>query len=119
VPATHDELEEALEDYVDQVNASARVAKVLGAWRCRIACECTDIGETITLRVEEGRIAESRFEQGDDPQLVIRATSEQFVEIFWGEINPAELYNKGEIAVEGSQDDLLRLDGMAMLVFLG
>jgi hypothetical protein len=49
---------------------------------------------------------------------VIAATSEDFADMFWGDLNPAAKYASGEIAVRGSAEDVFRVDAMAALIWL-
>jgi putative sterol carrier protein len=49
---------------------------------------------------------------------VVTATSEDFADLFWGDLNPSEKYMSGEITLAGSQDDVMRLDAMSMVAFL-
>lgn len=117
--ATAADLREGLDDYIEQANASERVRRTLGQWRCRVRFEALD-GETVlSAEVAGGQIA--IVEDGDhaEADLVIRGSGDDLNDIFWGESNPAELYNRGAVIVEGPQEHLMRLDAMAMLIFLG
>ena len=40
-------------------------------------------------------------------------------EIFWGDANPVSNYMQGAIRTQGRADDVMRLDAMAMFIFLG
>ena len=37
--------------------------------------------------------------------------------MFWGDLNPAAKYLSGEIKVVGSQQDVLRVDAMAAVIW--
>jgi putative sterol carrier protein len=52
------------------------------------------------------------------PDLIVRGTSEDLANIFWGDENPASSYMQGAIAVQGSPDNVMRLDAMALLIYL-
>ena len=52
------------------------------------------------------------------PDLVVTATSEDFADLFWGDLNPSDKYVSGEIVLAGSSEDVLRLDAMSMVAFL-
>ena len=54
----------------------------------------------------------------DQPDLVVSATSEDFADLFWGDLNPSEKYLSGEIVLAGSSEDVMRLDAMSMVAFL-
>lgn len=117
-PVSTEEMREALDDYVEQANGNERVRRTLGDWRCRIHFASTDSDGAFTIVVADGEIAEVGDGVEAEPDLRIEATSQELTDIFWGEANPAERYNHGAVIVRGSQEDLMRLDAMAMLVFL-
>ena len=118
VPA--DELREALVEYVEKANASERVARTLAGWNCRIHTIAEDLPDArYTLVITGGRLA--NVDDGLDgvPDLVVRGHSFDLAEIFWGDANPASNYMQGAITTQGRADDIMRLDAMAMFVYLG
>ncbi|HEX9032944.1 MAG TPA: hypothetical protein VF834_13985 [Streptosporangiaceae bacterium] len=115
-----DELEQALVEYVARANASPRARKTLGTWSCRIHVEATDVpGAQFTHVIEQG--ASQPVHRGLDgvPDLIVTGHSMDLAEIFWGDANPASNYMQGAIRTLGRADDVMRLDAMAMFVFLG
>lgn len=115
-----DELEQALRDYIDKANASPRARKTLANWACRIHVEATDVaGAAFTYVVDQG--TSQPVIRGFDgvPDLVVRGHSMDLAEIFWGDANPASNYMQGAITTRGRAEDVMRLDAMAMFVFLG
>ncbi len=48
--------------------------------------------------------------------LIVRGSSEDLCDNFWGNANPASSYIQGAIKVQGSQENMKRLDAMAMLI---
>lgn len=52
------------------------------------------------------------------PDLIVRGSSEDLANIFWGDENPASNYMQGAIKVQGAQEDVMRLDAMALLIYL-
>jgi hypothetical protein len=115
-----DELEEALAEYIEKANASPRARKTLASWRCRIHVEATDVTDAKFTYVVEGGSSRP-VQRGLDgvPDLVVRGHSMDLAEIFWGDANPASNYMQGAIKTLGRADDVMRLDAMAMFVFLG
>lgn len=114
------ELEEALAEYIGKANASPRARKTLASWQCRIHVEATDVpGAKFTYIVDGG--SSQPVQRGLDgvPDLVVRGHSLDLAEIFWGDANPASNYMQGAIRTLGRADDVMRLDAMAMFVFLG
>ena len=50
--------------------------------------------------------------------LIVSGSSEDLANIFWGDENPASNYMQGAIKTQGSQEDIMRLDAMAIFIFL-
>ena len=118
VPAA--ELHDALVKYVEMANASPRAQKTLASWTCRIHIEATDVPDaTFTLHVVSGHAQPIITGFDGIPDLVVRGTSMDLAEIFWGDANPVSNYMQGAIRTQGRADDVMRLDAMAMFIFLG
>jgi putative sterol carrier protein len=116
--ATRDELLEAIEDYVAQARENARVRKLLRGWSCVLHVVPTDVDAPFTIVVRDGE-AQGVTEGLDGvPDLVLEGTSEDFADIFWGDANPASQYMNAALKVRGSNEDVMRLDAMAMLLYL-
>ena len=115
-----DELEQALREYVERANASPRTRKTLAAWSCRIHVAATDVPDArFTLVIEGGTSRPVGRGLAEVPDLIVRGHSMDLAEIFWGDANPASNYMQGAISTQGRADDVMRLDAMAMFVFLG
>jgi hypothetical protein len=113
------ELLDALRTYRDSVNRSARVRRTLASWTCRIHIEATDVEDArFTLQVDAGQASDILPELSGTPDLVVRGHSFDLAEIFWGDANPASNYMQGAIRTQGRTEDVMRLDAMAMFVFL-
>ena len=114
-----DELADALADYVDRANASPRVQKTLAGWTCRIHITADDVDALFTLVIDAGSAQPVTASLEGTPDLVIRGHSFDLAEIFWGDANPVSNYMQGAITTQGRAEDVMRLDAMAMFVFLG
>jgi len=115
-----DELEQALRDYVDRANASPRARRTLAGWTCRIHVAATDVPDAaFTHVVEQGASRQVSRGLVGVPDLIVRGHSMDLAEIFWGDANPASNYMQGAISTKGRADDVMKLDAMAMFVFLG
>ena len=115
-----DELEQALEEYVDKANGSPRAQKTLAGWTCRVHIQADDVDDVrFTYVVEKG--SSQPVVRGLDgiPDLIVRGHSMDLAEIFWGDANPVSNYMQGAIKTQGRADDVMRLDAMAMFIFLG
>ncbi len=116
--ATRDELLAAVADYVEQVNGNDEIKRTFRRWDCVIRVSAIDLDAAFTLTVEGGTV--TSFDDGAEavPDLVVNASSTDLLEIFWGEVNPAQRYTDGAVTIQGPQEHLMRLDAMTMLVFL-
>lgn len=113
------ELLEALQEYAVKANASPRVHKTLAGWTCRIHIEATDTEDArFTLEVASGEAGIPATGLHGVPDLVVRGHSMDLAEIFWGDANPVSNYMQGAIRTQGRADDVMRLDAMAMFIFL-
>lgn len=115
-----EELHDALREYRAKAEASPRARTTLAAWSCRIHIEATDVPDaTFTLQVGAGRVTDVDVGLHGTPELVVRGHSFDLAEVFWGDANPASNYMQGAITTHGRAEDVMRLDAMAMFVFLG
>src|ERR1051325_8936916 len=105
--ATREELREALDDYVAQAQKSQRVTRSLRNWNCNIYIEATDIQAAFTMVIKNSstEIYENQYEQ---PDLIVRGSSKNLANIFWGDANPASNYMQGAVKIQGSQDNVMR-----------
>lgn len=117
--ATQDELREALKDYVARAKANERVQKMLQTWNCVILIQATDVDATFTLVLRDGQVTGPLDGPQGQADLIVSGSSEDLANIFWGDENPASNYMQGAIKTQGSQEDTMRLDAMAMFIYLG
>ena len=114
------ELAQALKDYVEKANASPRARKTLATWSCRLHIAAVDVEDAaFTYVVEQGASQPVILGLEGVPDLVVRGHSFDLAEIFWGDANPVSNYMQGAIKTQGRADDVMRLDAMAMFIFLG
>ncbi len=118
LPATREQIREALDDYVEQANANDRIRRTLRNWSCSIQFQALDSDVAFTLRIDHGEITSAEDGLHGEADLIVQGTGGDLTEIFWGEANPAERYNKGAVTVRGSQEHLMRLDALSMFVYL-
>lgn len=116
--ATKAEIREALDDYVIQANRNERVRRTLQSWNCVLHLRATDIDAAFTLTIINGELASISEGANGKADLIVSGTSEDLTNIFWGDENPASNYMQGAIKVQGAQEDVMRLDAMAMFIFL-
>lgn len=114
--ATQKELREALDDYISQAKRNERVSRSLRGWDCNIYIEATDIQVAFTMLIKEG-LAAMYDGQSGQPDLIIRGSSEDLTNIFWCDADPASNYMQGALKIQGAQENMLRLDAMAYLLY--
>jgi putative sterol carrier protein len=115
-----DELAQALEEYIDKANASPYARRTLATWNCRIHIQAVDVAEArFTYVIKQGASRPVTSGLEGVPDLVVRGHSMDLAEIFWGDANPVSNYMQGAIKTQGRADHVMRLDAMAMFVFLG
>jgi putative sterol carrier protein len=98
----------AAHHFVDAYHARAGLVAEQAGWRCVIALRATD-GETVTVRVEDGRITDVSAEAGP-ADLEIAADAATLEDVLELRRNPNEPYLFGELTVRGPERDFVRLD---------
>jgi putative sterol carrier protein len=116
--ANWDEIAEALVDYQQSCNSNQRLRRVQRDWSKLINFTCLDDPTVIfQMTVVKGEITEWRSGYAAQHDIHVRATSEDFADMFWGDLNPSRKYLQGEIKVEGSQEDVMRLDAITSIIW--
>jgi putative sterol carrier protein len=115
--ATQEEILEALEDYKLQCNSNQRLRRMQKDWSRVIHFICNDTEDTFTMEVIKGEITEVRAGLHGPADIVVTADSETFCDMFWGDLNPTQKYLRGEIQVKASQEDIMRLDAITMIIW--
>jgi putative sterol carrier protein len=116
--ATHEEIAEAYADWRERCNANARLKRMLRGWDRVIHLTTTDTADRFTATVRDQTLDSLVDGHVGTPDLVVTATSEDFADLFWGDLNPSEKYLSRDIVLAGSTDDVMRIDAMSMVVFL-
>ncbi len=116
--ATGQELIEAYTDWQVRCNGNQRLGKMLRGWDRTVHLVASDTGEGFTLSVAGSVLGDLQVGLAGQPDLVVTATSEDFADLFWGDLNPSEKYLSGDIVLAGSSEDVMRLDAMSMVAFL-
>src|SRR5215469_12374207 len=115
--ATREELREAIDDYVAQAHKSERIKKSLRNWYCNIYVEAVDLNSGITMNIKDTSI-DIHDGAYETPDLILRGNSEDLTNIFWCDANPASNYMQGALKIQGSQEDIMRLDTMSLLIYM-
>ncbi len=88
-------------------------------WTRTVAVLSEDTGARHWIRSEAGAITVGEGDPSRPPDLEVRAPEGVLVDIFSGAVAPTEPYNAGDLLVRGSQEDLLRLDIITVVVWGG
>ena len=115
--ATKEELREAIDDYVMQAQNNLGVQRSLKSWNCVMYIEATDMSAGFTMTISNGKAVVEDGAAGT-PDLIIRGGSEDLTNIFWCDENPASNYMQGAIKVQGPQGHIMKMDAMALLIYL-
>jgi putative sterol carrier protein len=116
--ASSEELVEAFADWRTRSNDNPRLAKMVKGWDRVVQFTTTDTAEQFTMRVQDQQLSELVPGHVGQPDVVVTGTSEDFCDMFWGDLNPSEKYMSGEITLAGSQQDVMRIDAISMVAFL-
>lgn len=115
--ATQEEIFEALEDYQVQCNNNQRLRRMQRDWSKLIHFKTFDNDAKFTMNVVSGEITQIKTGLEGVPDIVVTASSEDLCDMFWGDLNPSQKYLRGEITVRASQEDILRLDAITMIIW--
>ena len=115
--AEWDELREALDDYTISCNENVRLRKMQRDWSRTLHFVCSDSTVMFTMMVDKGEITSTAEGLDGLPDIVVTTTSETFCDMFWGDLNPVQKYLRGEITVQGSQEDVMRLDAISAVIW--
>ena len=116
--ATTEEILEAYADWRERCNANPRLTKMLRNWDRVAHLVPNDLDERFGMQVRDRVLSELRTGAAGQADLIVTASSEDFADLFWGDLNPSEKYLRGEIVISGAQEDVMRLDAISMMAFL-
>lgn len=114
--ATHQEITASLEAFAGGYNANERLKIMNRDWDRVIQVLTTDIQSAHTLELKNGELT---FREGgtDNPDLTVLSDSEILADMFYGDITPTEPYMNGTLRIMGSEDDIIRLDFISLMIW--
>ncbi len=115
--ATSQEIMDALADYTVQCNENKRLRKMQRDWSKLIHFNAEDTGDQFTMTVVKGEITSCEPGAKGTPDVIVTAKSEDLCDMFWGDLNPSQKYLQGEIRVKASQEDIVRIDAITMIIW--
>lgn len=114
--ATHTEITESLKEFTDKFNRDARLKIMNRDWNRVVVVKATDVDSLHTLTLIDGEVI-LKEGAGENPDLTVISDSETLADIFWGDITPTEPYNNGTLRILGSEDDIIRLDFISLMIW--
>lgn len=115
--ATQTEITEALADYTVQCNGNERLRRMQRDWSKVIHIQANDNESRHTMTIVKGEITGVVEGLDGTPDVIVETTSETLCDMFWGDINPSQKYLRGEIKVKASQEDVMRIDAITLIIW--
>lgn len=109
-------LMEALTQFADQCSNNARLREMNRDWNRRLQLEPTDTRQTHHL-ISEAGVVTAGVGPVENADMLIQADENILTAVFSGKVTPTEPYNAGDLLVRGQQDDIMRLDILALLIW--
>jgi len=116
--ATGEEIAKSLEAFCEGYNKNQRVRQMNRDWNRVVLVQAEDLNEafTLTLTGEELSYRPGAPEAAD---LKVIAPSDILADMFWGDVSPTGPYMDGTLKAFGSEEDLVRLDIIILLIWGG
>jgi putative sterol carrier protein len=103
------ELSQAVASFAAAYHARPELLDEQRGWTRTVLLVASDCGEQIAVRIEDGRIVSWSAPQGSG-DVVITADAAILRDILELRMEPNQPYVFGELTVQGSESDFLRLD---------
>lgn len=114
--APQERLFAALDLFREKINENARLRQMNRDWNRDIAVIAQDLpGVDAAISMREGQM-DWRPQSAENPHIVLTAPSDVLIGIFRGESSPTEPYLDGSLTLRGSQEDVLRLDFVSLMI---
>lgn len=110
----------SLTKFKDKANHNDKIKKMIDDWEVNILIEdAEDESNKFTITVFNSVISEVQTGHISNhiPQIILRAASITLIDLFDGELNPAQLVADGELEVFGSVKDQIKLDAVALVLW--
>lgn len=115
--SSHQKLGECLTDFRDSCNSDQQLRRMLSDWDRIILVKATDIESQYSLVVKDGTVFLEEAASPDGADMTVIAGCELLVEIFSGLITPTEPYLSGSLRVMGTEEDVIRLDFISLMIW--
>ena len=114
--ATHQEIKESLMFFLDNYQKNERLRIMNQDWNRIINIRANDTVSECTMVLEKG-VLDVKEGAAPNPDLTVEANSETLADLFYGDITPTEPYINGTLKILGSEEDILRLDFISLLIW--
>lgn len=114
--ATHQEITDSLRAFQEAYSGNARLKVMNRDWDRNVLILADDVESSHTLTLKDGELS---FAGGKtaEPDLTVISNSDTLADMFYGDITPTEPYINGTLRIIGSEDDILRLDFISLLIW--
>ncbi len=114
--ATHEEIKESLIAFQEGYNKNQKLKLMNRDWNRVILIKANDIHSEHVLELRDGELY-INGKSPKDPDLVVVSDSETLADLFYGDITPTEPYMNGDLVIHGSEDDIVRLDFISLMIW--
>ena len=114
--ATHEEITESLQAFQQSYQKNEKLKIMNRDWDRTVHVLANDIDSACTLVLKEGELSLRQGRLGE-PDMTVIGDSETLAAMFFGEITPTEPYLDGSLRIIGSEDDIVRLDFISLLIW--
>lgn len=114
--ATHQEINESLQAFLASYQKNERLKTMNRDWDRVINVRATDIQSEYTMTLIKGEL-EIKEGAAGQVDLTVESDSETLADLFYGDITPTEPYMNGTLKISGSEDDILRLDFISLMIW--
>lgn len=114
--ATHQDITRSLEIFSEEYAANSQLKVMNRDWDRNVLVLADDIESSHTLETRGGELFIKEGKSGQ-PDLTIISDSDLLESMFSGDITPTEPYLNGTLRIIGSEDDIIRLDFISLLIW--
>jgi len=115
--ATHEEISASLQSFYEGYQKNNKLKLMNRDWNRIIIIRASDIDSQHTLTLQNGELSVTRGAPDQNADLVVTSDSETLADLFYGDITPTEPYMNGTLVIQGSEDDILRLDFISLMIW--
>lgn len=114
--ASSGEITASLKSFEENYNNNRRLKMMNRDWNRVVLVQANDIASTHVLCLQDGTLTLANGAV-ENPDLQVIADSETLTDLFYGDITPTEPYMNGTLKILGSEEDVLRLDFISLMIW--